>query len=286
MEEQWQVDRARLWRLQQDHSEWTHPQFAQELGRSLTWVKKWRYRFKTVDPTAEDKFKSHSRRPKRAGSPIQPAVVKRILDIRDHPPEGLNRTPGPLAIKYYLHKQEQEEPLGCYLPTSTSTIWAILDEHHRIFRPPPVEREETVLAAPLEVWQIDFKDIGTVKLELEDKKQHGVETLNMIDTGTSLLLDNPARTDFNAETVIRTMAESLKSLGCPQQITFDRDPRFVASASSDGFPAPFVRFLACLGIKPDICPPQRPDKNGYVERYNKTVRRMSASMIAPRGATG
>ena len=104
MEEQWQVDRARLWHLQQDHPEWTHPQFAQELGRSLTWVKKWRYRFKTVDPADEDKFKSRSRRPKSAGSPLEPAVVQRILAIRDQPPEGLNRTPGPLAIKYYLHK--------------------------------------------------------------------------------------------------------------------------------------------------------------------------------------
>jgi transposase InsO family protein len=281
VEEQWQVDRARLWRLQQDHPDWTHPQVAQELGRSLTWVKKWRKRFKTVDPAAEDKFKSRSRRPKSAGSPVEPAVVKRILAIRDQPPEGLNRTPGPLAIKYYLHKQEQTEPLGGYLPTSTSTIWAILDEHQRIIRPQPVEREETVLAEPLQVWQIDFKDVSTVKPEAEGKQQHVVETLNMIDTGTSILLDNPARTDFNAETVIRTMAESLRSVGCPQQITFDRDPRFVASARSDGFPAPFVRFLACLGIEPDICPPRRPDKNGYVERFNRTYKEEGIQIYQP-----
>ncbi len=262
MEEQWQVDRARLWRLQQEHPNWTHAQFGQELGRSLSWVKKWRYRLKTVDPPDEDKFKSHSRQPKTGGSPVGPAVVKRILAIRDQPPEGLNRTPGPLAIKYYLHKQEKQEPLGSYLPTSTSTIWAILDEHQRIIRWQPPEPEETVLAEPLQAWQIDFKDVGTVKPEPEGKKQHQVETLNMIDTGTSILLDNRARTDFNAETVLRSVAESLKFLGCPQQITFDRDPRFVASASSGDFPAPFVRFLACLGIKADICPPRRPDKNG------------------------
>ena len=270
MEEQWQVDRSRLWQMQQEQPDWNHAQFAQALGRSVSWVKKWRSRFKTVDPADETKFKSHSRRPKRAGSWIKPAVVKRILAIRDNPPEGLNRTPGPVAIKYYLHKQETEAPLGCYLPTSSSTIWAILDNHQRIIRPKPVEPEETVLAEPLQAWQIDFKDVSTVKPEPGGKKQHQVETLNMIDTGTSILLDNPARTDFNAETVLRTVAQSLKVLGCPQQLTFDRDPRFVASASSDGFPAPFVRFLACVGIKADICPPRRPDKNGYVERYNRT----------------
>jgi transposase InsO family protein len=270
MEEQWQVDRARLWRLQQEHPDWTHAQYSQAVGRCVSWVKKWRTRFKTVDPGDEARFKSHSRRPKNTGSPIKPAVIDRILAIRDQPPEGLKRIPGPVAIKYYLHKQEKEDPLGCYLPTSSSTIWAILNDHHRIIRADRPEREPTVLAEPLQVWQIDFKDVSTVKPQPEDKKQHYVETLNMLDTGTSILMDNPARTDFNAETVIRTVTQSFKSLGCPRQITFDRDPRFVASASSDGFPAPFVRFLACVGITPNICPPQRPDKNGYVERFNRT----------------
>jgi transposase InsO family protein len=281
MEEQWQVDRARLWRLQQEHPDWTHAQFAQEIGRCVTWVKKWRQRFHRVDPADEAKFKSLNRRPKSAGSPLEPVVVERILAIRDEPPDNLKRTPGPLAIKYYLHKQEQADPLGCYLPTSTSTIWGILDQHQRIIRPPAVERVETLLAEPLQVWQIDFKDVSTVKPEGQDKKQHLVETLNMIDTGTSILLDNLARTDFNAETVIRTLAESLKHLGCPQQITFDRDPRFVASAGSGDFPAPFVRFLACLGIKSDICPPQRPDKNGYVERFNRTYNEEGIQIYLP-----
>ena len=60
-------------------------------------------------------------------------MVDRILAIRDDPP--LNRIPGPLAIKYFLHKQEQNDPLGCYLPRSTSPIWRILDDHQRIYRP-------------------------------------------------------------------------------------------------------------------------------------------------------
>jgi hypothetical protein len=31
-----------------------------------------------------------------------------------------------------------------------------------------------------------------------------------------------------------------------------------------------VRFLTCLNIQAEICPPQRPDKNNFVERYNRT----------------
>jgi hypothetical protein len=271
MEEQWQVDRARLRRLLQAQPTWSQRRLAQETKRSVSWVKKWRKRLAEADPDDQEVLKSRSRRPTEAGSPIEAMVVDRILTIRDNPP--LNRIPGPLAIKYFLHKQEETEPLNCYLPTSTSTIWRILDEHQRIYRAKPATPEPLPLAEPMEIWQIDFKDVTTVRRpEQTVKQQHFVESLNIVDSGTSILVDNPARFDFNAETAIRALAAVLQQEGCPRQITFDRDPRFVASASGGDFPAPFVRFLACLGIRTDICPPHRPDRNCYVERYNKTYK--------------
>lgn len=50
----------------------------------------------------------------------------------------------------------------------------------------------------------------------------------------------------------------------------DRDPRFVGSWSNRDFPSPFVRFWTCLGVEVTICPPQRPDKNAFVERYHRS----------------
>ena len=271
MEEQWRVERARLRQLCQQYPKWSQRRLARETKRSVSWVKKWRKRLAAADPDDQEIVKSRSRRPTQAGSPVEAMVIDRILAIRDNPP--LNRIPGPLAIKYYLHEQEKEAPLGCYLPTSSSTIWRILDEHQRIYRFKPPEPEPLLLNEPMEIWQIDFKDITTVRRDQQEvKQQHFVETLNIVDTGTSILVDNPARFDFNAETSLRSLAAVLQATGCPRQITFDRDPRFVASASGGDFPAPFVRFLACLGIKADICPPQRPDKNCYVERYNRTYK--------------
>ena len=281
MEEQWQVDRARLRMLHQQHPDWSYPQLAQHLSRSISWVKKWSKRLKTAVPEDQTVLKSQSRRPKHPPPSIEPIVVERILAIRDQPPDGLQRTPGPVAIKYYLHKMEKTAPLDCYLPTSTSTIWRILDEHQRIIRSSRPEREPLSQAEPFQVWQIDFKDVTTVTPEPEGKRQHQVETLNMLDTGTSILVDNPARTDFNAETVIETIAQTLQQVGCPRQITFDRDPRFVGSASSGDFPAAFVRFLACLHIEADICPPQRPQKNGFVERYNRSYKYEGIQMYRP-----
>jgi hypothetical protein len=50
-------------------------------------------------------------------------------------------------------------------------------------------------------------------------------------------------------------------------VRFDRDPRFVASWTMDKFPSAFMRFLLCVGVTPDVCPPQRPDLKPYVERF-------------------
>ena len=51
---------------------------------------------------------------------------------------------------------------------------------------------------------------------------------------------------------------------------FDRDPRFVGSPHGRDFPSPFVRFWQCLGVDVAICPPHRPDKNCFVERYHRS----------------
>jgi hypothetical protein len=52
-----------------------------------------------------------------------------------------------------------------------------------------------------------------------------VETLNIIDTGTSVLLDAHVRADFTAETALQALNETLRTYGRPQCITLDRDTR-------------------------------------------------------------
>ncbi|NWJ49096.1 MAG: hypothetical protein HXX08_24830 [Chloroflexi bacterium] len=74
----------------------------------------------------------------------------------------------------------------------------------------------------------------------EGKKQQLVEVLNLVDTGTSLLVAAAAREDFNVHTTLETVIEILKETGLPKGITFDRDPRFVGSYSGLEVPiAPF-----------------------------------------------
>lgn len=269
MESQWIVDRARLRLLRQQHPTWQKNRYAQELGYSLSWVKKWLKRFAEADPADDSVLFSRSRAPCHHQKRVSDMVVRKILEIRDHPPANLARVPGPVTILYYLHRDEEMKQSGAYLPRSSSTIWSILDQHQRIYRyrkppPQPEERPE-----PLTHVQIDFKSVSSVPADPDGKQQHVVETLNIVDKGTSILLTATPRADYNAETVITTLVDAFQANGLPRAITFDRDPRFIGSWTAKEFPSPFMRFLMCLGIQVQVCPPRRPDKNAFVERYHR-----------------
>jgi transposase InsO family protein len=119
-------------------------------------------------------------------------------------------------------------------------------------------------------WQIDFKDVSSVPAEPEGKQQHVVETFNILDVGTSLLLAAHVRPNFTAETALQAVADTLLTYGCPQRITLDRDPRWVGSPAGSDFPAALLRFGVCLGIEIIVCDPHHPQQNGFVERYNRT----------------
>ena len=96
---------------------------------------------------------------------------------------------------------------------------------------------------PLSEWQIDFKDISSVPPDPEGKKQHVIEVLNVIDKGTSMLLDALPRGDYSMEKAITAIANTLLLTGIPEQITFDRDVRFVGTYTAKDFPSSFMRFL-------------------------------------------
>lgn len=281
METEWYQARACLRHLRKKHPDWTINQLAQEIGYSPNWVRKWLKRLAAAPPDDATCLCSQSRARHTPPPRIAPEVVTTILTIRDDPPEGLNRTPGPVAIKYYLPRHEALKASGAHLPTSTSTIWRILDQNQRIVRPQPQVHTPATRAEPMQAWQIDFKDVTTVAGKTDDKQLHLVETLDVVDSGTSILIDNPARPDFNAETVIESLVTTFQQHGCPQKITFDRDTRFVGSWTSRDFPAPFLRFLLCLGIEPEVCPPRRPDLNAFVERYHKSYEEEAIQVYLP-----
>ncbi|HEX2184317.1 MAG TPA: integrase core domain-containing protein [Chloroflexota bacterium] len=271
MEEEYYADRARLRELLCAHPDWSTAALARHLGRSETWVKKWRARLRAAPPGDDRVPASRSRARRHPPPAISPEVVDRILAIRDQPPGNLQRVPGPRAILYYLEQDAELREGGARLPRSTRTIWEILTRHGRIARRPPRAHEPLDRPPPLAAWQLDFKDVSTIPADPEGKRQHVVEALNCVDCGTSLVLGTQVRDDFTEETAIAAVAELLGIHGLPATITIDRDPRFVGSPGGRDFPAPFVKFLTCLGVEVEVCPPRRPDRNAFVERYHRTL---------------
>jgi hypothetical protein len=273
MEEKHYADRARLRELLCAQPDWSTATLARHLGRSETWVKKWRARLRAAPPGDDRVLAGRSRARRHPPPSISPEVISRILEIRDHPPGNLQRVPGPRAILYYLERDADLRARGVRLPRSTRTVWAILTRHGRIAHRPPRAHEPLDRPPPLAAWQLDFKDVSTVPADPDGKQQHVVETLNCVDVGTSLLLEAQVRPDFTEETALAAVAEVLRAHGLPETLTIDRDPRFVGSPGARDFPSPFVRFLTCLGVEVDVCPPHRPDRNGFVERYHRTYDR-------------
>ena len=97
-----------------------------------------------------------------APSATDPLVEERILAIRDEPPEGLRRTPGPEAILYYLPRDQELQAAAVSLPRSSRTIYRILKKHGRIPERRPRQHEPQERNAPMTAWQADFKDVSSV----------------------------------------------------------------------------------------------------------------------------
>ena len=102
MEEQLVAARAHLRRLLLAHPEWPHQEYADQIGRPRDWVKRWIKWLRQASADDEIVLWNRSSARHHLPLPLDQRVIDRILDIRDHPPEHLQRTPGPKAILYYL----------------------------------------------------------------------------------------------------------------------------------------------------------------------------------------
>ena len=269
MEAQWMADRSMLRRLMQTQPPWTQRDYAQSIGRSVAWVKKWMQRLRAAPHDDVAVLRSQSRARKHPPPRLSQFVIDRLLEIRAAPPAPINRIPGPKTIRYYLEHDPELQAQGLRLPRSTRTIWQILRQYGRIANR---HRDHVAVPrpAPMTVWQLDFKDVSTVPADPEGKQKHVVEVLDTVDMGTSLLLGAQVRPDFTMDTALRAVADLVQQVGLPTAVTIDRDPRFVGSAHQRDFPSPFVRFWLCLGVAVTICPPRRPDLNAFVERYHRS----------------
>ena len=279
-EAQYLADRTLLRTLLRTQPTWSQQDLADATQHSLSWVKKWVKRIRTL-PENDHVLHAQSRARKHPPPALSAVVIDRLLEIRDNPPANLHRTPGPKAILYYLGQDPALQAQGLRLPRSTRTVWQILRQQGRIASPGERRHQPVERPTPMSAWQLDFKDVATVRPEGEGKQQHVVEVLNTVDVGTSILVNAQVREDFTAETTLQAVVDTFRTQGLPESITLDRDPRFVGSPQGRDFPAPLVRLLHGLGVQVTVCPPRRPDKNAFVERYNRTYAHECLAVYGP-----
>ena len=120
MEADWVAKRSMLRHLITLHPTWTTSDLATCLGLSESWVKKWRKRFREADPDDHGVLLGQSRARKPPPPSTSPEVIQRILELRDDPPEHLQRVPGPKALLYYLPRHAQDLPLSTLQAGRTS----------------------------------------------------------------------------------------------------------------------------------------------------------------------
>nr|WP_040441786.1 hypothetical protein [Ktedonobacter racemifer] len=180
MEEEWMRDRARLRELLIRFPHWRLLDYAQAVGRSISWVKKWRRRLRQADPHDPQVLLSFSRAHHAPCPSWDRQVEERIVEMRQTPPEHLHRVPGPRTLLYYLLRDEELQRLQLPLPRSTRTVWKILHKHGCILDHSTLKKQPLESRAPLEEIQMDFKDVSTVLANehQEGKRQHVVEVCN------------------------------------------------------------------------------------------------------------
>ena len=222
--------RLLLYCLLQLHPDWKQAQLVQATGMSESWVKDWRRRLRPyLDAPFEDVYIILQGQPCRRKTPstsLPPEEVQRIVTLREQLPEHLHRVAGPRTIRTYLQRQEHVGEEN-YHPPAASTIYRYLRLFEYILPASKTPRVPMEPVPPLTHWQIDFKDVSSAEQEPEGKQQHRLEIFNVVDQGSSYWLHAEVRSDFTAETAIEAFVHAMQRWGVPQQITLDRDPRFV-----------------------------------------------------------
>jgi hypothetical protein len=228
------------------------------------------YPFSTLQTTTAKRELSRSRCRKTSPRQVTEAVEAKILHLRESLTEQYQRRVGARNILFHLHNDPDLQALGVFIPQSHSTVHEVLLRFGRVPHRGPHVHVPREPAEPMQVWEIDFTDVVTAHSPTTEKRQHQVEVFDVMDTGTSIALETAVSDQFDAQNALITLIDVFRSTGLPRVVRFDRDPRLVASWSMDKFPSAFMRFLLCVGVTPDVCPPHRPDLKPYVERFIRT----------------
>ena len=260
---QWTYDRIRLYKLWKNHADWSQKRFADVIGYSVSWVKKWLARFRQVDHLTLEVFASRSRAPHNPAHKVSSRIREVILNLRQNLPEQYGRVVGAKPILYHLHHNGYFKDVS--LPTSSATIWRVLKDAGYI---PQKVKYHIPLdpSPPMKEWEFDFGEVTLAK-------DAQFEIAPLIDRGTSILITTPVKQGtYQADTTLEMLISVFREYGFPARFRFDRDSRLIGSMGMDNYPSALIRFAWCIGMEPVVCNPGRPQEKPYIERAIRTLK--------------
>ena len=171
--EEWMRDRALLRDLLQKTPQASPRELAQTIGRSISWVKKWRKRLTEGDPQDLSLVCSSSRAHHAPYISWDARVIRRMVEMRLSPPENLKRVPGPRALLSSLPRDPELQAAHVPLPRSSRTIWKILHLTGCLVAHSHESPQPTDLREPLEEIQMDARSMYLLSRLIKARKGSG-----------------------------------------------------------------------------------------------------------------
>jgi len=237
-----------------------------DLERTEQWLFKW---VKRYDPMNPKWCESRSCAPHNIPNKTPMEIEKTVLNIRDRL-KTANEFYGALAIQWAM------EDLGYEKVISESTIKAILARYGKIesrkssdkYKPKNIPYPKIGSnGKPNILHEMDF--LGPRYL----KGGFRFYGLNIMDIGTHRVALSISKNQCDY-TVVDILLSSWQRLGIPRYLQMDNQLPFTGS---NRYPRAFgsvIRLCLYLGVEPIFIPIREPRRNGHIERFQQTYKKM------------
>ena len=192
---------------------------------------------------------------------VVPASLRRELLKQAHVGHpGITRTKRKLRTTYWWPNMDAaiEESIKTCMPCERSEK-----------SQPRSPYQTTVIPRPKEPWEKLAIDVTGPFATAPINSKYTVVLIDYHSSYPEILWTNEA----TAETVIDWLMNIFARFGNPSQLVSDNGPQFTSSK--------FTNFLANRGIRHLRTPNYNPQRNGFVERFNKTLKTSTQTFSGP-----
>lgn len=241
-------------------------EIAEELGRSVATVRKWRQRYHR---------EGRAGLVSKMGRPAAGALAQASAEMKDAILAMREKHPGWGAITLRLELAKDERFAGQKMP-SRARIAAYLKEQQKVRK---YERREQLpepkaqpLQRPHQEWEMDAQGVTTIT------GLGKVSFINLLDVFSHVSVDSHAclhTSHPKAEAYQRVLRRAFVRYGLPEQISLDHDSAFYDNKSASPFPSRIHLWLIALGVEVRFIHKRPPLEHARIERHHQTIARQA-----------